>query len=160
MTAELRQRRYLVLFCLTWFAVTLAPMLPLTQHHTDYYIAIPFIGITILASAAAGQYCNRPLTHRVLMVIPIAAYLWAMIPVTLAVSHWWRVKSTAVRTLVLGVVAARQTHPGKGIALDGINRELFDLSLAHSPFAAAQVDDVYLTPGSGLAISPFDPRAW
>ncbi len=151
-TAELRQRRYLVIFCLTWFAVTLAPMVPLTNHNTDYYITIPFIGIAILAGAAAGQYWNQPPTQRALMIIPIAAYLWAMIPVTLAVTHWWRVKSTGVRTLVLGVVAARQTHPGKGIALDGINRDLFDLSLAHSPFAAAQVDDVYLTPGSAVNI--------
>jgi hypothetical protein len=88
------------------------------------------------------------------MAIPIVVYLWAMIPVTRAVTHWWVSKSLAVRTLVLGVTAARETHPGKAIVLDGVTSELFDLSLANSPFQANGITDVYLTPESALTLHP------
>jgi len=152
--SELKQRKTAVLFYLSWFAVTLAPMLPLKDHRTDYYLTIPVIGIAMLGGAAAGKYWNQSLMRRAIVVIPITAYLWAMVPVTEGVTQWWRNRSLSVRTLVLGVEAARQTHPGKAIVLDGITTELFNLSFAHSPFAAIGVNDVYLTPSSELTIIP------
>jgi len=85
-------------------------------------------------------------------VLPVAAYLWMMVPVTRAVTHWWREESLQVRGLVLGVVAARQTHPGKAIVLDGVTTDLYGISIGESPFVSAGVDDVYLTPGSELTI--------
>jgi hypothetical protein len=88
------------------------------------------------------------------MAFPILVYLWAMIPVSRAVTHWWLEKSLEVRALVLGVEAARRTHPGKAIVVDAVTTELFNLSLAHAPFVAARIDDVYLTPESGLKINP------
>jgi len=149
--AELRHRRYLVLFFLAWFVIPLVPLLPLASHRTDYYLTIPLIGLAMLGGTAAGEYWNAPLTQRALVVLPIAAYLWAMIPVTRGVTHWWRQKTQAVRTLVLGVNAARETHPGKAIVIKGVNSELFALSLAHSPFYATGVNDVYLAPESALS---------
>jgi hypothetical protein len=151
---ELLARRFTVLFFLAWFAVTLAPVLLLPGHRTDYYLTIPVIGIAMLGAAAAGRYWNGLFFQRGLMLIPIAVYLWFMVPVTRAVTHWWRVKSISVRALVLGASAARATHPGKAIVLDGVTTELFNLSLDHSPFVAAGVDDVYLTPESALTINP------
>jgi hypothetical protein len=108
----------------------------------------------MLGGAAAGKYWKQTLMQRAVMVIPVSAYLWAMIPVTEGVTEWWRSRSQSVRTLVLGVEAARQTHPVQAIVLDGISTELFNLSFAHSPFAAIGINDVYLTPGSELTIIP------
>jgi hypothetical protein len=150
--AELKRRRLAVLFCLAWFLITLAPLVPLTGHLTDYYLTIPLIGIAMLGGAAAGQYWNKPMAQRALVAIPLAVYLWATIPVTLAVTHWWRIRTDSVRGLVLGVVAARQTHPGKAIALQGVTTELFADSIGQSAFRALGIYDVYLTPGSELSI--------
>ena len=151
-TTELLRRRTTVLFYLAWFVISLAPVLPLTDHRTDYYLTIPLIGLAILGGAAAGEYWNRPLPQRALVVIPVAFYLWAMVSVTRAATHWWQVKSLSVRALVLGVTSARQTHPDKAIVLDGVTKELFDLSVAHTPFVAAGIENVYLTPGSELTL--------
>ena len=151
---QLSRRRPMVLFFLSWFALTLFPVLPLTNHRTDYYLTIPVIGLAMLAAAAAGQYWNRPFLERALMVIPLGAYLFVMSPVTRAVTHWWLGQSLQVRTLVLGVSAARQTHPGKVIVINGVTTDLFDLSLAHSAFYAVGIDNVYLTPESALIIHP------
>ena len=152
--AELRRRRYTVLFFLTWFAITLAPVLPLTDHRTDYYLTIPVIGLAMLGAAAAGQYWNQPLIRRACMVLPIGAYFFIMIPVTRATTHWWLGQSLQVRTLFLGVLAARQTHPGKTIVLNGVTTDLYNLSFAHSAFSAEGIDSVYLTPESALTIHP------
>jgi hypothetical protein len=149
---ELMRTRFAVLFFLAWFAVTISPVLPLPGHRTDYYLAIPVIGIAMLGGAAAGRYWNGSFIQRAVMVIPVAAYLWMMASVSQAVTHWWLTESLQVRGLVLGVVAARQTHPGKAIVLDGVTTDLFGISVGESPFVAAGVDDVYLTPGSELTI--------
>jgi hypothetical protein len=158
--AELRRRRRAVLFCLSWFAVTVAPLLPLTSHREDYYLTIPFIGIAMLGGLAVSYYSSgSSFGKRALIIaVPVAAYLWAMVTLTLVLTNSWRAQSLAVRTLVLGVVAARRTHPGKAIVLDGVTTELFDLSLAHSPFVAAGVDNVYITPESALTIKQTDSR--
>jgi len=151
---ELRRRRFGVLFGLSWFSLTLAPMLPLSDHRTDYYLTIPFIGIAVLGGCAASRYWRQPPIQRAMLAIPVTVYLCAMIPVTGQVAHWWRIQSQAVRTVVLGVIAAHQTHPGKAILLDGLTSDLFNLSVSHSPFVAAGVNNVYLTPGSELSIAP------
>jgi hypothetical protein len=143
-----------VLFFLSWFAITLLPVLPLTNHRTDYYLTIPVIGLAMLGAAAAGEYWNRPFLQRALMAVPLGAYFFVMIPVTRANTHWWLGQSLSVRTLVLGVTAARQTHPGKVIVLNGVTSDLYNLSLANSPFFAFGIDSVYLTPESALTIHP------
>ncbi len=155
--SELLRRRYTVLFFLAWFAITLAPVLPLSDHRSDYYLTIPVIGLAMLGAAAAGQYWNRAFTQRALMAIPLGAYFFVMIPVSRAVSHWWLLQSLQVRTLVLGVVAAHNTHPGKVIVLNGVSTTLYDLSLDDSPFVAFGIDGAYLTPESALTIHPGGP---
>jgi hypothetical protein len=149
---ELLQRRRTVLFFLSWFAITLTPVLPLTNHRTDYYLTIPFIGLAMLGAAAACQYWNRPFVQRAAMVIPLGFYLFAMIPVTRAVTHWWLLRSLQVRTLVLGVIAGRETHPGKAILLDGVTTDLYNLSFTNSPFFASDINGVYLSEESAVNI--------
>lgn len=157
--SELRRRRYSVLFFLSWFLITLAPVLPLPEHRTDYYLTIPVIGIAMLGGSAAGRWRSRSFPRRILVALPLAIYLWAMVTTSRAVTTWWVGKSLGVRTLVLGAVSARAAHPGKAIAVDGVTTELYEISLAHDPFRAVGIDDVYLTPESGLNIRPEDGSA-
>jgi hypothetical protein len=91
-----------------------------------------------------------------LIAIPVLAYLYAMIPVTTAVTHWWFERSLEARGLMLGILAARSTHPGKTIVVGGVTTELFNLSLGNSSLVAVGAGDVYLTPESALNIKP-DP---
>ena len=151
---ELMQQRRTPQFFLSWFAIALAPVLPLTNHRTDYYLTIPVIGLAMLGAAAAGQHWNRPLVQRAAIVIPLGFYLFAMGPVTRAVTHWSLLRSLQVRTLVLGVMAGQRTHPGKAILLDGVTTDLFNLSFTNPPFFAANINNVYLTEESAVNIHP------
>ncbi len=141
-------------FGIAWFLITLAPVLPLAFHRSDYYITIPFIGLAIVGGAAAAMMWNGSWLCRAATLTPILIYLGAMIPASEAATHIWNARSQPVRVLVLGAQAARASHPGKAIVIEGVTTDLYNLSLADQPFLAAGVDDVYLTPESALNIHP------
>ena len=148
---EFRQRRPAILFFAAWFLITLAPVLPLWDHHSDYYLTIPLLGLAMLA----GWAISRP--GAIIQACAAAAilfYLAGNIPVARAATHWWLEKTIPVRGLVLGVEAARQAHPAQSILLDGITSALFNDAISQSAFYPLAIDDVYLTPGSELKIHP------
>ena len=152
---QLSRRRTIVLFFLSWFAITLAPVLPLTNHRADYYLTIP---------VAPGWQCwaRLPLVNTGTRAFHPAGYI--VLPVRLLFlmspgdplsnTHWWLERSLSGRTLALGVIAARHTHQAQVIVLDGVTTDLYNLSYAHSPFFALGIDSVYLTPESALTIHP------
>ena len=155
---ELARRRYAVLFFVFWFLIALAPVLPLPDHITDYYVTIPLIGIAMLSGWGVSE-AWRTASLRwttwlwpILSLIPLVAYFGGMIPVSRISSRWWLDQSLAVRGLVLGVQAAEKTHPGKTIVLDGITNSLFNMAVSDSAFFSVGLKDAYLTPGSEAGI--------
>jgi hypothetical protein len=76
------------------------------------------------------------------------------VPSSVADSHWWLDRSSQVRAMVLGSVAAQQAHPDKTIVLDGITSALYDDAVGESAFYAAGLDYVYLTPNAIVSIHP------
>jgi len=151
---EIGKARYAAVFGVLWFLITLAPMLPIPDHVTNYYVTIPLIG---LALAGAWGIVSSWRNHVVLAIAVTAAaagWVTLMARSSLGGSHWWFDRSRAVRALVLGVQAAHQAHPDKIIALDGITTDLFNNAVAESAFFPIGVDDVYLIPGSEDKIEP------
>ena len=82
------QERYAVLFFVSWFLITLAPMLPLPDHHSDYYLTIP---ADRSGDARRARYSSPGAWHKLggpgdvarrclLRADPAAAYLRVMIP--------------------------------------------------------------------------------
>jgi hypothetical protein len=138
-------------FFLAWFFITLAPVLPLRDHITNYYLAIPTLGLaTILALGL-----DLPLWPRsrwpLLLAVPIILYLVIQIPATRLSSHWNFDRSREVRAVVLGVVRAHEIHPGQTILLAHITPSVYAFGIAHSPFHAADIEQVYLTPETGFS---------
>jgi hypothetical protein len=157
---EIRQRRYVVLFFVSWYWITLAPMLPLPGHRTDYYLTIPAIGLAMLGGLCMSRALsvNRLTIQRTLGVcaalILFAAYLRVMIPTARISTQWWLDRSRKVRGLVLGVQAAQEAHPGKTIVLDGIRTDLYDSSISESAISSVGLNEAYLTPASKDTIHP------
>jgi hypothetical protein len=151
---QIAKGRYSVLFCLAWFVITLAPMIPLPAHRTDYYLTIPLIGLALLAGLGISQAVRAAWVWRVAAVAVLVAYLEVMIPSTGVASRWWLERSLAVRGLVLGVAAAQKAHPGKTVVLDGITSDLYDTSIGDSAFTSVGLAEAYLTPASGDTIHP------
>jgi hypothetical protein len=145
---EWRKRRTLALFFVAWYLATLAPVLVLPDHHSDYYLTIPLIGFGMLAGWATARAVLEFGTRALVAALPLAAYFIGMVPMSQAATRWALQKTEPVRTLVLGVEAARRTHPGKSILLDRIPASVYTDSIAHGAFYPMKIDDVYLTPES------------
>jgi hypothetical protein len=132
-------------FFLAWFLIALAPILPLRDHITNYYLAIPSLGLA--AVLALGLDLNLPPWRvRLALAIPAVLYLWIQIPSTRLASRWNCDRSREVRVMVLGTLRAHELHPGKAILLANITPYLYAFGMAHSPFRAAGFEQVYLTP--------------
>jgi len=150
----LRQKDRLPLFCLGWFAILLAPVLPLRDHVSLYYLSLPTIGLAVLAGQAVVSAWLRALAWRIVTGVLVAAYLAVMVPADWRAMEWWGQRSWAVERTVLGVARARQLHPREAILLDGVDSTVFWAGIFHHPFTVLGVSDVYLTPGSEQRIEP------
>jgi hypothetical protein len=157
---DLRAGRRQPLFFLSWYVLTIAPLLPLPNHRTDYYLTIPIIGLSMLAASSVARLIEerRPEARGVWRLAAptalVAIYLLAMIPAAHAGVVWWYERSYPLRALVLGVDAAQKTHPGKIIVMDGITDALWDDGFAQGAFYPLHIDHVYLTPESADKIHP------
>jgi hypothetical protein len=145
---QARGRKYTGVFAMAWFVIVLGPYLPLSEHMTDYYVAIPAIGIAILGAwAIACAWRSTPI-WRIATVLCVAIYLAASLPAARAITSWSHARGARVEDLVLGVAEIHQAQPGKIILLDGIDTDLFWSAIVDVPFRVMEIPHVYLVPGS------------
>ena len=147
-------------FGLAWFAITLAPLLPLADHRTSYYLTIPSIGIAMFAAMGAAEFARNSPVRQTLAAAIVLLWLLPVIPVTLGETRWWRARSEHVRALVVGVQEARQAHPEKPIALQGSTADLFEASFGEAAFRFLEIPDVYLTPETVLTDTDANPDGY
>jgi hypothetical protein len=152
LASEIRRRRTIVLYFFVWFLAPLAPVLVLPDHHSDYYLTIPLIGLGMLVGFGVTCGARNAGKFRWLALIPLFAYLYGMIPVSLAATRWSLDKTKPIRGLVLGAQAAQEKHPGKAIVFNGITAGLYLDSVGQGSFSALGLDNVFLTPESGAAV--------
>jgi hypothetical protein len=151
---ETAKRRYIALFGVFWFLISLAPMLPIPEHITDYYLTIPLIGLAVVGAWGVACAWRSPWQWRVAALLLVAAYLRVTVLSSLAGSHWWFDRSNQVRALVMGADAAHRAHPDKTIVLDGVTSALYDDAVGPSGFYPLGLDNIYLTPGARERIHP------
>jgi len=148
-----RQRDWLPVFCIGWFVLTLAPILPLRDHISTYYLVLPAIGLAILAGYALASAQHA---WKAVGLILAAVYVLIMVSADRIEVDWWQHRSIAIRNMVLGVARAHQLHPTETILLDGVDAQLFLAGVYHHPFSVVGAPNVYLTPGSSNQIGPLD----
>ena len=156
-----RRRQWLPLFFLLWFAIVLAPVLPLRDHITKYYLTLPTIGLAMLAAYGLAYAWKSRGVWRIVAATAAAAFFATAILVDWRATQWWYNRSIAIQNLVMGTVRARELHPGKAILIDGADDYLFWGAFFDYGFHAVGVDDVFLVPGSesrihGLPASRFE----
>lgn len=141
-------RARIAIFCLAWFLIAIAPVLPLRDHVTEYYSFVPAIGLCWLGGWALAESWRARAGARIAALGLAAIYLLMMLPRTLAASDFNYRLSLRVRGLVEGVARAHQLHPGQTILLDNVDTALFYNGVLDHPFKLLGIDHVYLTPGS------------
>ena len=154
---QARRRNYTGVFAMAWFVIVLGPYLPLSGHLTDYYVAIPAIGVAILGAWAIACAWRARSLWRVAAVLCVATYLAGSLPVAWFITRWNHARAARVEDLVLGVAEVHQAQPGKMILLDGIDTDLFWSAIVNVPFRVMEIPHVYMVPGSESRIeAPFD----
>jgi hypothetical protein len=162
--ARLRNREWTALFPLAWFAILLAPVLPLRDHLSDYYLVMPALGLSMLGGWAFSGAMRTGWAGRIPAAGLAALYLATTVPVGRETVAYYHHISNRVRNLVLGVRFAHGLHPGKVILLSGVDSDLFWSGINDKPFRLDGIRDVFLTPGSEANIQPYpalgDPAAF
>lgn len=146
------RREFTALFGLAWFALMIAPVLPLRDHRMLYYLAAPGMALAFTFAAAIAGAAR---VHRALAVAAAAAALLVISPNTQQsrwIQAWHRSRTAETRALVEGVAAARANHPRKAILLDQVSNELFWDAVFDNPFRILGISRVYLAPGAEAAI--------
>jgi len=153
---QTRQGRFLPLFCLGWFLIVLAPLLPLHNHVVQYYPAIPAIGMAILAAHALSRAWERGWPSTALAVALALLYIVPSTSVVHAGMKFYYDRSVRVRSLVQNVTYAKQAHPGKTILIQNVDDDLFWSGVYYLPFRLFGWNDILLTPDSRTLVKP-DP---
>ena len=148
LVCQFRRRNWLAAFPLLWFVFLIAPVLPLRDHRSDYYLTTPLIGLAILGAWALVEASKTRWYGRTAAALLVTVYLAGSLPMAIAVTRWNYEQSRAARNLVRGLVRARELHPGKLILLTDVDEQLFWGALYPRANLVAGVGDVYLAPGS------------
>ena len=136
------------LFCLAWFVIVLAPVLPLRDHQTEYYVFLPVLGLAWLGGWALAESWSAGPAARATAVSLAAIYIAIALPTTLATTRWSHDITVRVRALVEGVEAAHELHPKQSLLLEGVDTDLFWNGVLDKPFRLFGLDHVYLAPDS------------
>ncbi|HTX36236.1 MAG TPA: hypothetical protein VME43_14500 [Bryobacteraceae bacterium] len=152
--AAARRDTRVVWFCLGWYVLALAPVLPLRDHVTEYYPYLALVGLCWLGGWAVAECWRSGGRARVAAAALAAVYAVLVVPRTVAGDAWNYRMSLRVRNLVEGVAGARQRHPREAILLDGVDTDLFYNGVVDHAFALLG-NQIYLAPGCERAIAPF-----
>jgi hypothetical protein len=152
---QLRERKWLPVYGLFWWVALIAPVLPLKDHLSHYYLTLPVIGLSMAAGAAFGAAWFRGKITRVCAVLLAAGYVSASSYVGMVEAEFNYVRSDRARMLVLGVRTAHERHPGKTILLQGVTTDQFWSAVLDRPFRLFGFNDVYLAPGAEENIQAF-----
>ena len=142
---------WLPLFFLSWFVITLSPVLPLTDHVTDYYVMVPAIGLAMAAGWALSRTRNPLLLGTGGLIAGV--YLCCSIATAVTYSREIVNRSFAMKDLVEGVAEAEEIHPGKVILLTNVSDQLFWSGIYDHPFRFIGSAPVYVAPESASHLS-------
>src|SRR5581483_7977181 len=143
-----RQDDRLPLFGLAWFLFFMTPVLPLSDHLTEYYTFLPSIGLAIAAGWALALAWRQGVAGKAAAAILAIVYIGFSATAAQRSLRWEYRRSQDVRHLVQGVDRAHELHPNKSILVDGVEDELFWTGVIDHPFGLVGAQYVYLTPGS------------
>jgi hypothetical protein len=145
---RLRRREFAAIFCSGWFLLLLAPVLPLPNHLTEYYVDVPALGLCWLAGWALAEAWRTGWIMRGAAVVLCALYLAGSLKEVSAYTGWFLTRSEGLHVLVLGLQDEARAHPGFAFLLQGVDNELFQSGFQDDPFRLFGLDRVYLTPGT------------
>jgi hypothetical protein len=161
LAAKLRQRQRIAAFFPAWFVIVLAPVLPLRDHISDYYLTVPLIGLAMWGGWAlvAGWQAGWP--GRIAAVALAAVYLAVSLPVARATTVSFNQRAREIHRMLDAVVALHRSQPGKMIILTGVSEDMFWSAIFHRPLRLYGIQDVYVSQSDAAIVKgePADSEA-
>jgi hypothetical protein len=148
---QLHRKLWIAGFFPAWFFIVLAPLLPLRDHVSDYYLTIPVIGLAMLGGWALAEL---PRTAIVLALL----YIAVNVPVGRATALSFHRRAEEIQNLIDAVLETRSSNPGKIVILKGTTGDLFWSCLVHRPFRLYGITGVYSS-ASDRSLAGADPDA-
>jgi hypothetical protein len=150
------RRDFTVLFMGGWFAIVLAPLLPLANHMSDNYPAIPGIGLAWLAGWATVSAWRSGVLARALAVLLVGIYGAGSITEVQRIEAEQVDVTARMRTLVRMLEVEAQEHPGSAFVLRGVSEDLFLAGFREDPFRLIGIHEVWLAPGDDQVLQRKD----
>jgi len=140
----LMRKQWMVLFFWGWFALLLAPVLPLPRHLMFYYLTLPSIGLAWLAGWAISKSWESGLGAKAAALALGGIYFAASAAGIDSQERWYASRGQRMRGVIEGVAAVVEAHPGNAVALKGVDAELKNSGFADRPFRLVGADRVWL----------------
>jgi hypothetical protein len=115
----------LALFGAAWFALVLAPVLPLRDHVSDYYLAVPSIGWAWMAATALQAAWAQRVWIRAAASLLLGLHLLYAGAAHRMTADFRYQRGLEARHLFFALDTAVQLHPGKLIVVTGVDEDLF-----------------------------------
>jgi hypothetical protein len=129
-----------------WFVVVLAPVWPLANHMSDYYLTVPGIGLAWLASGALVSAWRAGLAARMLGIALAGMYVAGSIAEVDRIAAR-QVDVTARMRVLMRALEDTSAYPGAALVLTGVPRDLFLAGFHDNPFRLLGIDEAWLAPG-------------
>jgi hypothetical protein len=143
-------------FYLLFSLALIAPMLPLRDHRTDYYLASASLGFAMLLGSLPqmwGAWAGR-LGYGLSFVV-LLMYLYPSWLVQQSTINWYLETSYPVRTLLRGMEQATKLHPDKLILLSQLPEEVYLNSMDQDALRLVGANRARFAPGEGPPGSKF-----
>lgn len=151
---KLWKREWLAAFFAAWFVIVLAPLLPLRDHFTDAYLAVPLIGLAMWGAWALTTGWSAGGSGRIAAILLASIYLCVAVPVARVNAVSFCDTSHKIERMVRSVVRVSRSEPGKMILLKGVDSMIFWDGLYNRPFRLFISEDVYVVAENQPSIVP------
>ena len=151
---KLRRREWLAGFLLSWFFIVLAPVVPLKNHFTEYYLTVPVIGLSMLAAWGIAEAARSKALLLGIAAVALVLYLAVSMTDIATVDNYFYARYRKMHRLMDGLIALQNTRPAPVIMLSGVGDDFFWSGFYDDPFRLIGIQQIYLTPGSESIISP------
>jgi len=142
----------LALFLLGWFAIVVAPIVPLKNHITDYYLTAAVVGPCLLGGWMVASAWKHSRVFATVATLLLAGYCTGHYMQMDAIVTWRFVQSGRMKTLFTGVAEIFRRSPREMVLLSGVDRDLYLMGFNDQPFRLLGIQNTYLLPGVEEAI--------
>lgn len=141
-----RGRRIAALFAL-WFLATLAPFLPLRNHISEYYLAVPRFALAMWGAWAFIAGWRAGAGQRIAATLVLVTALGVGVPIAWINAQSFHDRAAKIHRAVEKVRAAVGENKDRVVVLHGVDPDLFWSGIYHRPLRFWGIQNVYVSDG-------------